>query len=391
MSFFSLEQKWFKFVKSSQIKLLAFFLIALISIFFLSVTLGSFDFNLRDLLSRKSDSLDSIVLFEIRIPRVLLAAFVGASLGISGASLQGLFRNPLADPGLIGVSAGAALGASFVIVVGSSFFPEFIFGTFILPFSAIIGASFVISLLYIFTQGFGYQGITYMLLVGIAVNAFASVGIGILTYISTDSELRGLTFWTMGSFGGSSWQLIMPALIIISLTVLWLIPSSRKLDLLQLGEPEAYRLGVDVRRLKFKVIISSAVIVGLSVSLSGMIGFVGLVVPHLVRLLGGVNHNYLLPGSALLGASLMMGADLLSRILIQPAELPVGLITSAIGAPFFLWLIFSCCIWVKLNLTAIILRTWSFSCRVFITQKTVRVTKLMLQDIYTFSYRCRII
>tara|TARA_B100000242_G_scaffold183757_1_gene131997 strand:- start:3167 stop:4060 length:894 start_codon:yes stop_codon:yes gene_type:complete len=292
------------------------------------------------LLSRKSDSLDSIVLFEIRIPRVLLAAFVGASLGISGASLQGLFRNPLADPGLIGVSAGAALGASFVIVVGSSFFPEFIFGTFILPFSAIIGASFVISLLYIFTQGFGYQGITYMLLVGIAVNAFASVGIGILTYISTDSELRGLTFWTMGSFGGSSWQLIMPALIIISLTVLWLIPSSRKLDLLQLGEPEAYRLGVDVRRLKFKVIISSAVIVGLSVSLSGMIGFVGLVVPHLVRLLGGVNHNYLLPGSALLGASLMMGADLLSRILIQPAELPVGLITSAIGAPFFLWLIF---------------------------------------------------
>ena len=340
MSFFSLEQKWFKFVKSSQIKLLAFFLIALISIFFLSVTLGSFDFNLRDLLSRKSDSLDSIVLFEIRIPRVLLAAFVGASLGISGASLQGLFRNPLADPGLIGVSAGAALGASFVIVVGSSFFPEFIFGTFILPFSAIIGASFVISLLYIFTQGFGYQGITYMLLVGIAVNAFASVGIGILTYISTDSELRGLTFWTMGSFGGSSWQLIMPALIIISLTVLWLIPSSRKLDLLQLGVPEAYRLGVDVRRLKFKVIISSAVIVGLSVSLSGMIGFVGLVVPHLVRLLGGVNHNYLLPGSALLGASLMMGADLLSRILIQPAELPVGLITSAIGAPFFLWLIF---------------------------------------------------
>jgi iron complex transport system permease protein len=179
-----------------------------------------------------------------------------------------------------------------------------------------------------------------MLLVGIAVNAFASVGIGILTYISTDSELRGLTFWTMGSFGGSSWQLIIPALIIITLAMFWMIPSARKLDLLQLGEPEAYRLGVDVKKLKFKVIISSAVTVGISVSLSGMIGFVGLVVPHLVRLLGGVNHSYLLPGSALLGASLMMAADLLSRILIQPAELPVGLITSAIGAPFFLWLIF---------------------------------------------------
>ena len=125
-----------------------------------------------------------------------------------------------------------------------------------------------------------------------------------------------------------------------SLTMFWMIPSARKLDLLQLGEPEAYRLGVDVRKLKFKVIIASAITVGISVSLSGMIGFVGLVVPHLVRLIGGVNHNYLLPGSALLGASLMMTADLLSRILIQPAELPVGLITSAIGAPFFLWLIF---------------------------------------------------
>ena len=144
----------------------------------------------------------------------------------------------------------------------------------------------------------------------------------------------------MGSFGGSSWELIIPALLIISMAMFWMIPSARKLDLLQLGEPEAYRLGVDVKKLKFKVIISSAVTVGISVSLSGMIGFVGLVVPHLVRLLGGVNHSYLLPGSALLGASLMMAADLLSRILIQPAELPVGLITSAIGAPFFLWLIF---------------------------------------------------
>ena len=323
-----------------QISILLIFILSLIVIFFSSISLGSFSFAFQELFNGGSESLDSIVLFEIRIPRVLLAAFVGASLGLSGASLQGLFRNPLADPGLIGVSAGAALGASLIIVLGSDVIPDFIFGTLVLPLSAILGASLVISLLYIFTQGFGYQGITYMLLVGIAVNAFASVGIGILTYISTDSELRGLTFWTMGSFGGSSWQLIIPALIIISLAMFWMIPSARKLDLLQLGEPEAYRLGVDVKKLKFKVIISSAVTVGISVSLSGMIGFVGLVVPHLVRLLGGVNHSYLLPGSALLGASLMMAADLLSRILIQPAELPVGLITSAIGAPFFLWLIF---------------------------------------------------
>ena len=329
-----------RFTNSSQIYLLGALLIAFLLAFLASISLGSFNFSVFELFNSSKTSLHTTVLYEIRIPRVILAAFVGASLGLSGASLQGLFRNPLADPGLIGVSAGAALGASIIIVLGSSLFPSFIFGAFILPIAAICGAALVISLLYVFTRGFGYQGITYMLLVGIAVNAFASVGIGILTYISTDSELRGLTFWTMGSFGGASWYLILPAIVVISLSMFWMIPSSRKLDLLQLGEPEAYRLGVDVKKLKYKVIISSAITVGVSVSLSGMIGFVGLVVPHLVRLLGGVNHSYLLPGSALLGAGLMMSADLLSRILVQPAELPVGLITSAIGAPFFLWLIF---------------------------------------------------
>ena len=329
-----------RFTNSSQIYLLGVLLIAFLLAFLASISLGSFNFSVFELFNSSKTSLHTTVLYEIRIPRVILAAFVGASLGLSGASLQGLFRNPLADPGLIGVSAGAALGASIIIVLGSSLFPGFIFGAFILPIAAICGAALVISLLYVFTRGFGYQGITYMLLVGIAVNAFASVGIGILTYISTDSELRGLTFWTMGSFGGASWYLILPAIVVISLSMFWMIPSSRKLDLLQLGEPEAYRLGVDVKKLKYKVIISSAITVGVSVSLSGMIGFVGLVVPHLVRLLGGVNHSYLLPGSALLGAGLMMSADLLSRILVQPAELPVGLITSAIGAPFFLWLIF---------------------------------------------------
>ena len=303
-------------------------------------SMGSFKVSIVDYFLNLSSSLENKVLEQIRLPRVLLAGLVGASLGISGASLQGLFRNPLADPGLIGVSAGAALGASIIIVLGSSYIPDYLFGPFILPLSAILGAALVIYLLYLFTKGFGYQGVTYMLLVGIAVNALASVGIGILTVISSDSELRGLTFWTMGSFGAANWSLVLPAIIIVVTTISLLIPYSRQLDLLQLGEPEAYRLGVDVKGLKFRVIISSAIIVGISVSLSGMIGFVGLVVPHLMRLLGGVNHNYLLPASAFFGASIMIIADLLSRILIQPAELPVGLLTSAIGAPFFLWLIF---------------------------------------------------
>jgi len=302
--------------------------------------MGSYSINLIEYVSGTSSELQNKVFEQIRSPRVLLAGLVGASLGISGASLQGLFRNPLADPGLIGVSAGAALGAAIVIVLGSSIIPDYIFGPLILPLAAVTGAALVIYLLYLFTKGFGYQGVTYMLLVGIAVNALASVGIGILTFISSDSELRGLTFWTMGSFGAANWTLVFPALIIILVTIFFLIPFSRQLDLLQLGEPEAYRLGVDVRKLKFRVIISSAIVVGVSVSLSGMIGFVGLVVPHLMRLIGGVNHNYLLPASAFFGASIMITADLLARILISPAELPVGLLTSAIGAPFFLWLIF---------------------------------------------------
>ena len=327
-------------ISTSQLFKLNVFIFLSAFCFVIACINGSIAINLSDFLSGEISDLTKIVLLEIRLPRVILAALVGASLGISGAALQGLFRNPLADPGLIGVSAGAALGATLVIVLGSKFLGSFMLGSFLLPLGAISGAMLVIMMLYLLTKGFGYQGVTYMLLVGIAVNAIAGVGIGILTFISTDSELRGLTFWTMGSFGGVTWPLLVPAIIIIMISVTSMMTVSRNLDLIQLGEPEAYRLGVDVKRLKYKIILSCAAAVGSSVSLSGMIGFVGLVVPHLVRLFGGVNHNYLLPGSAFIGAALMITADMLSRTMIQPAELPVGLITSAIGSPFFLWLIF---------------------------------------------------
>ena len=327
-------------ISSKQLFKLNVFVILCAICFLLACVNGSIAINFTDIFSGEISDLTKIVLLEIRLPRVILAALVGASLGISGAALQGLFRNPLADPGLIGVSAGAALGATLVIVLGSNFLSGFMLGSFLLPLGAISGAMLVIMMLYMLTKGFGYQGVTYMLLVGIAVNAIAGVGIGILTFISTDSELRGLTFWTMGSFGGVTWPLLIPAIIIILISVASMMTVSRNLDLIQLGEPEAYRLGVDVKKLKYKIIISCAAAVGASVSLSGMIGFVGLVVPHLVRLFGGVNHNYLLPGSAFIGAALMISADMVARTMIQPAELPVGLITSAIGSPFFLWLIF---------------------------------------------------
>lgn len=315
-------------------------LIVIVLISFLSaISIGSYNISLLDFLGKKISNIEQIVLLEIRIPRVLLAGFVGAALSISGACLQGIFRNPLAEPGLIGVSAGAALGAATSIVIGNYIFPEFLI-KYMIPISAMAGSMFVIFMLFLITKNFGYNSVTYLLLAGIAINAFVGVGIGILTYISDESELRGLTFWTMGSFGGASWEMIAPCIIIILSIIFWKISFSRNLDIIQLGENEAYRLGVNVKKLKIHIIISSAIIVGIGVSLSGMIGFVGLIIPHMVGIMGGYNHKYILISSALLGAALLMNSDMLCRIMIQPAELPVGLITSGLGAPFFLWLIF---------------------------------------------------
>ena len=332
--------QFFTFVSKNQIFLMLLLLLSMIFFSLLAITFGSYGLSIIDFIFGRTSNIQNTVLTEIRLPRVILSGLAGASLGISGAALQGLFRNPLADPGLIGVSAGAALGATLMIVIGGDLFSQYSLGVFFIPLAAIAGSSLVILMLYFMTKGFGYEGVTYMLLVGIAINAIAGVGIGILTYISSDAELRSLTFWTMGSFGGVTWPLLLPVILIIVLAIIIMIPYSRQLDLLQLGEPEAYRLGVDVQKLKYTIILTCAASVGASVALSGMIGFVGLIVPHLTRLLGGVNHNYVLPGSALMGAALMIIADLIARVIIQPAELPIGLITSAIGSPFFLWLIF---------------------------------------------------
>ena len=322
-----------------QLIIINILIIVLIIVFIISTAYGSFNISIINFIKGNLNQLHNDVLLKIRFPRVILAGFVGAALSLSGACLQGLFRNPLADPGLIGVSSGAALGVALTIVIGNSFIP-IMFNPYILPIAAIIGSAIVIIILFYITKGFGYGGIMYMLLAGIAINAFAGVGIGFLTYISDDSELRSLTFWTMGSFGGNTWRLIIPAILIIFITTIWILKISRKLDLIQLGEAEAQRLGVNITKLRFDIILSSAIIVGVSVSLVGIIGFIGLVIPHLIRILGGVNHNFLLKGSILAGALIMILSDLISRTIIKPAELPVGLITSAIGSPFFLWLIF---------------------------------------------------
>ena len=295
--------------------------------------------SIRALIHGSAKSLEITIFSEIRAPRVLLSGLVGASLAAAGAVLQGLFRNPLADPGLIGVSSGAALGAVSMIVFGSALdLPDWI-AVYSMPLAAIIGAMAVTFFLYTFANYYGHFSVVTVLLVGIAINALASVGIGAFQYLSDDAQLRSLVFWMMGSFGRADWITVMPAASIMLVSIVVLIRQSTQLDRLQLGEAEAFHLGINVKKLKRLVILVSAGAVGAGVALSGIIGFVGLVVPHLVRLLFGVSHRILIPGSALLGACLMISADLVSRIVIIPSELPVGLVTSALGAPFFLWLI----------------------------------------------------
>ena len=328
--------RWLSFKQS--LALVVFLLLGMCTCFFGTIY-GGFDIEFTRLFSGELKTLETEVLLNIRGPRITLAVLVGAALGVSGAALQGLFRNPLADPGLIGVSAGAALGAVSAIVFLNAELLPFQLGNYLIPLAAIISSSVVIGLIYTLTNGFKRSEITYVLLIGIALNALATVGIGLLTFISTDSQLRGLTYWMMGSFGAASWGLLMPAMIVIVVGIFTLISNARKLDIMQLGEIEAYRLGIKVKKVKMIVILLSALMVGISVSLSGIIGFVGLVVPHLVRLIAGTNHTYLFAGSALLGITITVGADLLSRTAISPAELPVGLATSALGAPFFLFLV----------------------------------------------------
>ena len=274
------------------------------------------------------------VLTIIRAPRVLLGLLIGAGLSVSGALMQGLFRNPLADPGLIGVSSGAALAAACVIVLGGSGLSPFA-----LPLAAFCGGAVVTLLVMRLARRGGRISIETMLLAGIAVNAIAGAGTGILVTLSDDAQLRSLTFWTLGSLGGATWPILIgvaPLILVPLLISPWLAGA---LNALLLGEEEAHHLGVNVERLKLGVVLMAALIVGASVAFSGIIGFVGLVVPHLIRLMAGPDHRIVLPGSALLGAALLVGADLVSRTVIAPAELPIGVVTTLLGGPFFLGLL----------------------------------------------------
>ena len=284
---------------------------------------------------------DVLVVLNIRLPRVLLGLLVGAGLAVSGALMQGLFRNPLADPGLVGVSSGAGLAAAATIVLGD----RFLAGTMMklpfaaLPFGAFCGGLITTLALYLISTRGGRTSVATMLLAGVALGAMAGALTGLLSFISDDRQLRDLTFWSLGSLGGASWTKLSAVAPII-LPLLLLMPLlARGLNGLMLGEAEAYHLGIPVQRIKALAILLVALAVGASVASAGMVGFVGIVVPHLIRLCVGPDHRLLLPLSALGGAMLLVGADIVARLVVVPAELPIGIVTATIGAPFFLWLL----------------------------------------------------
>ncbi len=281
-----------------------------------------------------------LIVGQIRLPRTLLGIATGGVLALAGVAMQGLFRNPLADPGLIGVSSGAALGAAIAIVFGASIggLPE-VFAPYLLSACAFVGGLLVTALVYRLGRHNGQTSVATMLLAGIALTALAGALIGLFTYLADDATLRTLTFWNLGSLNGASYPRLWPLLLITLLVACWLPRRVNALNALLLGESEARHLGFDVERLKIELILCTALGVGAAVAAAGMIGFIGLVVPHLLRLIVGPDHRVLLPASMFGGAILLLLADLIARLALAPAELPIGIVTALIGAPFFLYLL----------------------------------------------------
>ncbi len=282
------------------------------------------------------------VLMTIRLPRVLLGLLAGASLAVSGASLQALFRNPLADPGLIGVSGGAALAVASLIVLGATTFQGLtqLLGVYTLPVGGFAGGMLTTFIIYAMARQEGRTSLIGMLLMGIAVNALAFAGIGLFSFFANDEQLRNITFWSFGSLGSANWRIVSAIgapLIVVFVLLSRLGPG---LNALLLGESEATHLGYNVQTLKRTIIVLTALCTGFIVATCGIIGFVALIAPHIIRIVCGPDNRVVIPGAALLGAILMILADLIARIAVTPAELPIGIVTALVGAPFFMVLLF---------------------------------------------------
>ncbi|MFU2318066.1 FecCD family ABC transporter permease [Rahnella sp. PCH160] len=309
---------------------------ALLVLAILAANTGAMALSLRTLLARPFDDGLWQIWLTVRLPRVLLAVVVGCALACSGAVMQGLFRNPLADPGLLGISSGAALAVALTIVMPLSLPPVLaLYGHMISAFAGSLAISAIVFALSRLGQG----GLSRLLLAGIAINALCGAAVGVLTYVSDDQQLRQFSLWSMGSLGQAQWPTLAVAASLILPACVATLFMARRLNILQLGEEDAHYLGVNVRRTQLQLLLLSALLVGAAVAVSGVIGFIGLVIPHLLRMRLGADHRWLLPGSAMAGACLLLLADTLARTLVAPAEMPVGLLTSLLGGPYFLWLI----------------------------------------------------
>ncbi|MEM6618400.1 MAG: iron ABC transporter permease [Pseudomonadota bacterium] len=319
---------------------------ALSIMFIASLSVGATDVSLWTVASKVLSGeqltlLEHTVFFDIRLPRTALGVVVGAGLAVSGVLMQGLFRNPLADPGLVGVSAGATFGAVAAIVLGGML-PVAVstwVGAALIPTAAFVGAWVSMTVLYRVATRNGRTSVATMLLGGIAIGALVMAAVGMMVYVADDLQLRELTFWQLGSLTGASWPKLvfaMPAILIACGVGYYL---AHGLNGLSLGEATAGHMGVNVQALKRVTILATAAATGAAVAVSGGIGFVGIVVPHLLRLATGPDHRPLLLNAALLGGALLLGADMIARVIVAPAELPIGIITALLGAPVFLWIL----------------------------------------------------
>ncbi|MBU0916688.1 FecCD family ABC transporter permease [Aquabacterium parvum] len=310
---------------------------------------GPFALGWRDALQWGSGQVGDVsgteVFWHIRAPRLAMGLLAGAALGVSGAMVQGLFRNPLADPGLIGVQAGAALGAAaFIVLLPLAGWTVAGFHTGWLGVSGTMLGAFALALLttaivWRLARQHGHVAVTRLLLVGVAVNALAGSALGLLTHFATDTQLRALTFWMLGSLAPSHWLAVACVLPAVLGACVLAPRLAAPLDALSLGEAQATLSGVNVASLQRRCVTLAALAVAAVTAVIGMVGFIGLLAPHLVRLLCGPSHRAVLPGSALLGASLVLLADTAARTALAPAEMPLGVLTGLIGAPTFLWLL----------------------------------------------------
>ncbi len=326
-----------------------FIALLLIASLMLSVTGGAVDVSHRDWLApwyRDSDNPlggSAYVLWEIRLPRILFSLLIGAALGLCGTLTQGLFRNPLADPGLLGISSGAACAAALTIVflARSGINIPFEWRFAILPVAAFTGAVGVCLTLDRVAHWITADSLSGLILTGIALNALAGAIIGLCTYVATDEQLRSLTFWTLGSVAGASWGLVSVLAVLLSWAFWFAHRSLSALNALALGEAVAGHVGVEVRQLRTRIVVLVALVSGFSVAWCGIIGFIGLIAPHIVRSVLGADHRRVAPYSMGIGALLLLWADTAARTLAVPAEIPVGIFTSLLGAPFFLVLLLS--------------------------------------------------